>query len=646
MNFKYVINNQEVLTDRELTDSEIDEIASDIGGTPLADNQSEAETKRLASKKEIKTADTKPSMSSVVDAAMERQKQFETQFRQGAVENLPAIAGIGLPVVATALSGPLAPITAAGLGIMGSMAGETSRQQLQGEDFNISKVGQEGLLGAVGEGVSKALQVGVPAGIRAAKGLFGVGEEAPRAILPLAERQLAQQTAQNLGESIPASRVGGELTQLFEGVSRAGVGQGSFTAAEARLGSAFNKELTRIIDNVTSSPMSDVETGQALKTTLESAEKAVKDTVAPFYNTVIPTRGQNIPVDMTALSKEAKATLNKSLAMSQSGRTPLGLEAEDVGLLKQLSDVKANMSFAEAHELRSTLLAQGRKLESKYGPDNDFTRLVKGAIKTVNNQMDAAAESFDPELRSLYKETSKQYRDAMSTLFDKTVVQLLNKNPEKVGDALGASGNVTEAIKVRQALALASKNNVAGVKKLEENLLRGYLQQVTKGFDNNLSDFVALGDKLRDPKFKRTFNVMMQMNPDVRGNVEKLIRAARVAQDSSKPSMLGGGSVAAATTSAAVLPILAAGGGAAAAASTGMTALAALGLSQAVLARVLTSPLATNTLLAAERAYQSGNAAKAAQIIQQSQTIQRIIGQSLARTEPVAQGIAGVEQGE
>jgi predicted membrane-bound mannosyltransferase len=110
--------------------------------------------------------------------------------------------------------------------------------------------------------------------------------------------------------------------------------------------------------------------------------------------------------------------------------------------------------------------------------------------------------------------------------------------------------------------------------------------------------------------------------------------------------MLGGGSVAAATTSAAVLPILAAGGGAAAAASTGMTALAALGLSQAVLARVLTSPLATNTLLAAERAYQSGNAAKAAEIIQQSQTIQRIIGQSLARTEPVAQGVAGIEQGE
>lgn len=646
MNFKYVINNQEVLTDRELTDAEIDEIAADIGGTPLADNQSEAETRRLASKTEVKTDRNQSPLSSMVNEAMDKQRQFEAQFRQGAVENLPAIAGIGLPVAATAISGPLAPVALAGLGIMGSMAGETSRQQLQGEDFNISKIGQEGLLGAVGEGVGKALQVGVPASIRSVKNLFGVGGEAPRAALPLAERQLAQETAQRLGESIPASRIGGEVAQLFEGVSRAGVGQGSFTAAESRLGDALNKEVRRIIDNVTSSPMSDVETGQALKITLESAEKAIKDTVAPFYNTVIPTRGQNIPVDMTALSKEAKEALNKSLAMSQSGRTPLGLEAEDVGLLKQLADVKSNMSFAEAHELRSTLLAQSRKLESKYGPDNDFSRLVKGAIKTVNNQMDTAAEAFDPELKSLYKETSKQYREAMSTLFDKTVVQLLNKNPEKVGDALGASGNVTEALKVRQALALAAKNNVAGVQKLEENLLRGYLQQVTKGFDGNLSDFVTLGDKLRDPKFKRTFNVMMQMNPAVRGNVEKLIRTARVAQDTSKPSMLGGGSIAAATFSAAALPAFVAGGGADVAAGAGVNALAALGFSQAVMARVLTSPLATNTLLAAERAFQSGKYAKAAEIIQNSQTIQRIIGQSLARTEPVAQGVVGIEQGE
>lgn len=583
-------------------------------------------------------------ISSLLEPSFTAQEQFDAQMRRGVVQNLPAIAGIGLPVAATIASGPLAPVTLAGLGIAGSMAGETSRQMLEKEPISVQKIGQEGLLGAFGEGVGKLIEKGVPAVVRGAKGVFGVGEEAPRAAIPLAERQMAQQTVQRLGESIPASRVGGELAQLFEGVSRAGVGQGSFKAAEERIGQAMNKELNNIITNVTSRPMTDVQVGEALKKTLEAAETEVKKAVAPFYTQVIPSRGANVPVDLSVLNKEAQATLTKAMSMSRSGRTPLGLEAEDVGLLRMLSDVKPNMTFAEAHELRSNLLSQSRKLESKYGPDNEFTRLVKGAVKTVNNQMDTAAEAFDPQLKQLYRETSKQYKDAMSTLFDKTIVQLLNKNPEKVGDAIAQSGNVTEALKVRQALALASRNNVAGTKELEENLLRGYLQNISKGFNNDLTDFVALGDKLRDPKFKRTFNVVMQINPAVRGNVEKLIRAARVAADESKPSMLGGGSVAAATTSAAVLPVLAAGGGAAAAASTGMGALAALGLSQAVLAKVLTSPSATNTLLAAEKAFQSGAPAKAAEIINNSKTIQRIIAQTAVRTEPIEQGLLGMPQ--
>lgn len=596
------------------------------------------------------TAQKKPDysqISTMVKGRMAEGEESLQQFRQkageGAVENLPAIAGIGFPVAATVASGPLAPLTATIFGLTGGMTGEAVRQQLQGEPFSLKKVGQEGLLGAVGEGVGQLITKGVPAAIRSAKGVFGMGEQAPRQALPLAERQIAQQTVQQLGETIPASRVGGELTQLFEGVSRAGVGQGTFKAAEERIGAALNREVDRIIEMVASRPMQDIQVGQGIKDTLEQAEKAVKDAVAPFYQQVIPTRGQNVLVDLGALSDTAKATMKKALSMSQSGKTPLGLEPEDVGLLKQLADVKKNMTFADAHELRSNLLAQSRKLESKYGPDNDFSRLVKSAISTVNTQMDTAADAFDPELKRLYRETSKQYRDSISTLFDKTVVQLLNKNPEKLGDAVAASGNVTEALKIRQALRLAQKQNVAGVAELEQNLLRGYLQQVTKGFQGDISDFVALGDKLRDPKFKRTFNVMMQIDPTARGNIEKLIRAARVAVDDSKPSMLGGGAVAAATTSSAMAAGMAAGGVQGAIAG-GMSGLAILGTIQMGMAKILTSPAATNTLLAAEQAFQQGNSAKALKMLSESKAIQRALGQSLARTEPVEQGLIGIER--
>jgi hypothetical protein len=629
----YVIEGRKIRSEQPLTEAEIDEIAASF----------KAEAAPVTASTPIK-----PAAPSIVEMVMgETQRGQEAlgrarqDFAKGAVENLPGIAAIGVPLAVSASTGPLAPVTLAGLSIAGGMAGEASRQQLQGEPLSVQKIGQEGLLGAVGEGIGQLVSRGVPATIRGIKSVLGVGEEAPRSTFPLPERELAQQTVQALGETIPASRVGGELGQLFEGVSRAGVGAGTFAAAEARIGQAMQRELDTITNNVASMPMTDVQTGEALKVALESAEQKVKQAVAPFYNQVIPARGRNVPVDLKALSTEAKQTMSKALSMSQSGKTPLGLEAEDVGLLKQLSDVKANMTFAEAHELRSNLLAQSRKLESKYGPDNDFSRLVKGAIKTVNEQMDAAAEAFDPELKRLYKKTSSEYRDAMSTLYDKTVVKVLNKNPEKVGDALAVSGNVTEALKVRQALALARKNKVPGVDAIEENLMRSYLQQISKGMDGNLNDFVALGDKLRDPKFRRTFTVMMQIKPDVRSNIEKLIRAARVAADQSKPSMLGGGAIAAATASSAMAAGMAA-GGVQGAVSGGMGGLAILGTVQAAMAKILTSPSATNTLLAAERALQSGNTAKAVEILQSSQTIQRLIGQTAVRTEPVREGFVGV----
>lgn len=52
MDYKYTINNQTIVTQKQLTDAEIDEIAAQLG-TPAPD-QSDAETARLSGKKEVK----------------------------------------------------------------------------------------------------------------------------------------------------------------------------------------------------------------------------------------------------------------------------------------------------------------------------------------------------------------------------------------------------------------------------------------------------------------------------------------------------------------------------------------------------------------------------------------------------------------
>ena len=375
-----------------------------------------------------------------------------------------------------------------------------------------------------------------------------------------------------------------------------------------------------------------------LSKSLDDAGDLFTAKVAPFYERVLDKKGKAVIVDTAPVANAAKEIVNQAKALSTSGRTAVAIDPDDLAQLNRLADTAGTMSFRQAHEFRSALLRQSRILETKYGQGTPLTQTINSAVDTINKQMDSAAQTFNPQVQKEYRAVSAEYKRAMSTLYDDTVVKLLQKNPEKIGDAIGQSGNMTEALKVKKALRFAKEQGVAGTDEIFDNFLSGYLQSVFKSSGDDVGSFARLGEKLdQDKKFSRTFYTVLADKPIIKENISKLVKTAQIAEKENKPTILSG--------------IF--GTGAQGALVTGVGAsvmgaptdiIAQIALTQAGLAKVLTNRTATNILLKAEGLAQRGEQTKAIQLIRDSKVIQRALGQEFARTPPVMKDLLGLQR--
>ena len=553
-------------------------------------------------------------------------------------EALPMIGGTALPV-ATAMAFPALGIPALiGSAAVGSGIGETARQMIGGEQLDVPQVGRETALGAAGEGFGQAFVPLIKGGVNVVKGILGVPQQTAREATSLAEREAAQALLGKQDATLSMGQVGGPLTQVFEGLTRAGLGEGAFAANQKAIGTALQNEKNAIINSVGDANIDAVQAGQLLSKSLDDAGDLFTAKVAPFYERVLDKKGKAVVVDTLPVANAAKEVVKQAKALSTSGKTAVAIDPDDLAQLTRLSDTAGTMSFRQAHEFRSALLRQSRILETKYGQGTPLTQTINSAIETVNKQMDDAAQMFNPQVQKEYRAVSAEYKRAMSTLYDDTVVKLLQKNPEKIGDAIGQSGNMTEALKVKKALRFAKEQGVKGTDEIFDNFLSGYLQSVFKSSGDDVNSFARLGEKLaQDKKFSRTFYTVLADKPVLKENISKLVKTAQIAEKENKPTILSG--------------IF--GTGAQGALVTGVGAsvmgaptdvIAQIALTQAGLAKILTSRTATNLLLKAEGLAQRGEQTKAVQLIQDSKVIQRSLGQEFARTPPVMKDLLNLQR--
>ena len=598
----YTINGRKFTSQEPLSDADLEELATSAGIAPPA-------------------------------APPSTMQQLGSAF----VEQLPAIGAVVAPVAATLATGGIGLPVALGTAGAGAAAGETLKQMIQGQEQpNIPRIGQEAALAVAGEGFGQAIVPAIRGAVGLTKGVLGLPQQTARQLATLEERQAAQQLLQQQGATLSAGQVGGPASQLFEGLSRAGLGEGAFAANQKAIGTALQNEKNAIVNSIGDANLDAVEAGKLLTTTLDEAGTVFSNKISPFYERVLDKKGKSVMVDTAPVATAANKVVTEAKALSESGKTAMALDPEDLAQLNRFTDTAATMTFKQAHDFRSGLLRQARILETKYGQGTPLAKTINDAVDTINKQMDSAALEMNPQLQKEYRAVSAEYKRAMGTLYDETLVKLLQKNPEKIGDAIGQSGNMTEALKVKKALRFAKEQGIKGTDEIFDNFLSGYLQSTFKSTGDEIGSFARLGDKLAsDPRFNRTFYTVLADKPVVKENIKNLISAAKIAERENKPTILSG--IFGTGAQGAIVT-----GAGAAALGTPVDIIAQIAAAQAGGASILTNKAVTNTLLRAEELAQKVGQTKAYEYLSQSKVIQRFLGQEAVRTTPISQGLLNI----
>jgi hypothetical protein len=438
-------------------------------------------------------------------------------------------------------------------------------------------------------------------------GLFGGG---------VAEKDLKLQVQKLLereGGGLTRYQVSGSpLASVTESIGRAGIsGRPTFTQLEQANLKALQTSRDQVLDEVSTRFVDDLNSGAAYKDIITRGQEALSQTVKPFYEQ-LPKRGGNIPVVTQGISQSASQQLARAEAISKTGDPSLSLGSEVVSDLRKLSDLKDNISFAEAHEFRSKLGERLRAVRDEFGKNSPQVALLSRTMKDIDVAMDAAASRLDPALKAEYDSTSKFYRQGITELFPKTLAKLDRTTAERLGETVFRSGNVSEVVDFYKSLDRAKqldpKLDVAAVR---SGIQRGYLasQIGEEGTDFSANSLLTLGKKLQeDKKFRRTFDTAL--DPEVRKNVDLLINAVKLSQQKPQNTFsLAINSEQAEGVRGVLQGLVAASGALGAYSELGLVGGVAAGtgilLTPRVMAKFATNREAVNSLLDAERSFRN-----------------------------------------
>lgn len=415
------------------------------------------------------------------------------------------------------------------------------------------------------------------------------------------------------------------IRKTAESVARSGVtGQGVFNKQQELVNTALTSTRNKILNSISEAPREAIATGRNYLQILEDADQALSDTVSPFYKNLAE-RSQNVLVDFNPVKNKAFTTLESAKKLTETGNAATILGDDVARELNNISNVVSDLTFDQAHQYRSILNKRLRGLKSEVGPDSPVVAKLTEAVKMLDTQMDEAAKKLDPTLLQEYRATSKLYKDSITELYPEMLQNIIKKAPERIGEAIFQSGNVSQVEDAYKALARAKKLdpniNVAQVK---ADLQRGYLESFfgQEGSEITAETLGNLSKKLTDPKFKRTFEATL--DKETQNRVKLLANAGRVSSE--KPGAALSLFVAGKQADAVSLLAAAAGGSAIAGGLDPLVAgIVGTGLlfTPKVLAKMSTNPKAVNEILKLDAQQKKsgltgGNVAQMVEILRQA----------------------------
>lgn len=597
------------------------------------------------------------------------------QLGQGFIETLPEMGGmIGGTIGALSTRSPTGARTEAALGsaavrsMIGAGAGGAT-----GEAAQQAITGRPSLFGVVQSGVEQATYDA------AGNLLFSAGGKAYRVSKDFIKSKLGSETAQIDNALFQADRLlkqegGFGLTPYqatgsqFEGIMES-LARGSFTAkpimkkADVATEKAIQSAKGKILDDITTGIYDSVATGNAFADSIKAGDKALGDTVRPYYTEL--SRINTVPVDIRPLQNQALSILNR--AERAGGLT---LSANERAFLTRVAEAGEKVDFGIAHDILSSFKTTARDLKNAAEPDSKLSAQYSSFISQLEKQMDEAGKnlkgsaiSFDGRLAEdttttladQYRFYSKLYRDSITDLYTDTTAKLLNKDPEFVGKTIYQSGNVTAFEETKKALGRAKQlDPKLNVDDTLNSVRRGYVENLLK----NEGTLDKLGQKIEsDEAVRRTFNTILTKEQQT--NVMKLLKAAELSSvrpDQTAPLFFAAQQAQAFTGLAGVGALVFSDEAQKAAANspfaTAVTA-GAVFLGPRFIAKAITNPEATNAAVAMLKQQEKGLpvtanlAAKAFQAFEKAKiTVEDLVQPTTTTTAPAPAGLTAAEQEE
>lgn len=557
------------------------------------------------------------------------------QFGKATVEALPEIGGLVGGAVATAATrSPLVGAEAraatttllrglAGTGA-GAVTGTVTKQQIEaltGKQEPLGKQFAEQLSNAMTE---MALDAGGNLVFKLGGDLFKIAKDrlpklglfSKKATPDVDMKRQVQQLLEEEGlGGLTRFQVKPTPTSgVVESIGRASItGKGVFESLEEANKTALKSKRDKILNEISPNIVDDVDAGASYKAAIKDAQSQLSLAANDAYQ-VITDAGKNVSVNVGSIANQAKARLKEAADISVSGSPKIALSDTVVAKLREISDLKENITFSQAHQFRSDLNAQLRAVKAEFGANDPVVSVLTQNIKAIGDAMDSAASRLNPRLKTAYDETSAFYRESITELFPETLAKLNNKTAERVGESIFAKGNVSEINDFYKSLERAKTINPnLDVNSVKSNLQRGYITGLigAEGGDTAISSLLALEKNLKDKKFLRTFDAVVD-NKEIKDNLKGvkdnlllLVNAAKLSQQ--KPNNTFSLAISSAQANAAQGLLLLATGYASGSGELGLLGAAATAggvlLTPRVLAKFATSKEGIKKLIAAEQSF-------------------------------------------
>lgn len=385
---------------------------------------------------------------------------------------------------------------------------------------------------------------------------------------PVNPADAANQLLKKFGGGLTTfQRTGSESAGLGESLGRTALtSKGIFKKFDEANEAAIQSAKEEVLDTASNTAYEAIKTGENIAKAVQRGEAALKAQVNPFYAALDAAGGPK--VDIVPLKRTAEYML-KSKAISgafDEGEKKLLNDIANFGSAVSGQGKVTGVNFSIAQDTLSRFKSKLRDLQRADEPNTELVATLSKFVSNIENQMAKAAKSSNAPainfanrsakeqsstLYDQYRYYSTLYRDSLGDLYNNTTAKLLVKDPEKLGQTIFASGNVTAFKESVQAIARAKKLNPnMNVKDTISQVRRGYIENLLK----SEGGYPKLLERLNnDEALRRTFKTVLTKDQQaaVRGLLEASQAAARrpgqevplflVGQQAAALASLGGG---------------------------------------------------------------------------------------------------------